>query len=190
MIGVKRLRRIVWNGLAAASALVCMSAAVLWVRHNGGLGVDRYTSTQRINPTSQTVDFTSSGMGIVSTDTSIGVFFDRLHQTGPYRKSAFVESEREDVDWGASAEDQFRLIADEAFQRFGFWFHWRWTPVRQRLIIGVPFWFAVILFGVLPAIRVRQWRAARKQTNRLCSTCGYDLRASPNKCPECGTVAA
>ena len=32
MIGVKRLRRIAWNGLAAMSTLLCVATALVWIR--------------------------------------------------------------------------------------------------------------------------------------------------------------
>jgi len=58
------------------------------------------------------------------------------------------------------------------------------------LAVGMPEWFVASLTLLAPAawigsrIRVRGIR--RKG---CCPTCGYDLRATPDRCPECGRIS-
>ena len=58
-----------------------------------------------------------------------------------------------------------------------------WSDVR----LIMPMWL-LILIGVglcWPAI-TSQIRGRRCRMAALCPACGYDLRASPDRCPECG----
>lgn len=56
-----------------------------------------------------------------------------------------------------------------------------------------PHWALYIVLGMLCAVRFAvpfmRWRRARIRTRTgLCLLCGYDLRATPDRCPECGSV--
>jgi hypothetical protein len=52
-----------------------------------------------------------------------------------------------------------------------------------------PHWTVAIGFVLLPVRWILRRRALRDRQNRgRCPTCGYDLRATPDRCPECGTV--
>jgi hypothetical protein len=56
----------------------------------------------------------------------------------------------------------------------------------------LPLWFPAVLCALAPAAwavrRRRDRRARRRVAANLCPACGYDLRATPGRCPECGTV--
>jgi hypothetical protein len=53
----------------------------------------------------------------------------------------------------------------------------------------MAYWILAVTFAILPAFWL--WRRVRNRSKLpgLCSVCGYDLRATPDRCPECGTVS-
>jgi hypothetical protein len=60
---------------------------------------------------------------------------------------------------------------------------------QLRRALYVPHWAVVALSAVLPIVwSVRRVRRRRRSEGPLCRTCGYDLRATPDRCPECGAV--
>ena len=57
------------------------------------------------------------------------------------------------------------------------------NTIRQLVI---PYWLVVVLF-----LTVAVWRMQTRRRHAVgrCRHCGYDLRATPERCPECGTPA-
>ena len=76
------------------------------------------------------------------------------------------------------------------------WFQWGQADptipvVVRNTRIRVDHWLAAALLALAPAWgatrRFARWRQqCRRFGRQLCPQCGYDLRATPQQCPECG----
>ena len=56
--------------------------------------------------------------------------------------------------------------------------------------VAFPLWLPLGAFAALPAVGWLRSRVARERARAgLCVACGYDLRATPGRCPECGTIS-
>ena len=65
------------------------------------------------------------------------------------------------------------------------------TPLRRSRmdIWSVPLWIPTVAFVVLlPIVRLPGRRRRKRKKLGLCLKCGYDLRGSKERCPECGEL--
>jgi len=65
------------------------------------------------------------------------------------------------------------------------------APLATWWGFGVPFWVLAAFFFI-PSVALLH-RALQTRSHRapgLCRKCGYDLRATPDRCPECGMVTS
>jgi hypothetical protein len=61
------------------------------------------------------------------------------------------------------------------------------ADIRAKAVWALP--FQIVLSCAFAVLAIRRWRVERRLERAkagLCAQCGYDLRASPGNCPECG----
>jgi hypothetical protein len=174
------------------SLLLCVATAALWVRS--------YFVTDRLfrqsfkemgDPTYWTQDAVEAGRG--------GAGFARIVQTldwyggTPYGDMVLKLQGR--APFHGVAPPQYPQLTFRPGKAlvlgFGFERYVSRPPARLVAIhaLVVPLWCPFLVFVSVPAVRTWRWRRRRQRLRgRLCPACGYDLRATPERCPECGDV--
>lgn len=61
----------------------------------------------------------------------------------------------------------------------------------SRTSVAIPYWLVLFVTALLPGrtlARLARDRYRRAFRPGVCRSCGYDLRGTPERCPECGTA--
>jgi len=174
MSGVKRLRRIAWNSLAVVSAALCLAIAFFdsrsYFKHDYAL---RYSKGLMI------------GMGL----SDGAIEFQRDVGSYDYLEAPewiFINAAGDGADPNPTFKSRFLAFGLVRTQQV--------TDDGKQLSdiqIHFPVWVATLMAGLFPIFwTLRLRRQHRCRSSGLCSSCGYDLRATPDRCPECGAVPA
>jgi len=176
---VRCLLRIFFNILTAFSLLFFVTVCVLWVRSYHLSDQFRYRSDRGWRSMNSAQGYLTFHMLIADWSDqppdSRGFTYQRDLPTRPHNWLIFLSSESSDID--------------TTWKKAGFaWYSKRRADGVFSAIAVAPFWSLAALTTLLPLIwTIGRFRSRRRHTSGLCPTCNYDLRASPTRCPECGT---
>jgi len=114
----------------------------------------------------------------------------------------FPNNDAPTVHWTLKATherlDPFRPPRWSSWSSGGVW-HWsgnffvhryqfqRFNEGYRDFAIGIPQWLLVLGLACFSLLATRYSRSL-KHRNDICSKCGYDLRATQDRCPECGAI--
>ena len=189
---MKRLLRILFNVLTVLSLLICLATVVLWVRSYRLADFIGYSHNDPPGP--RAVDW-----ALHATSAGGRVAFIQLRDvyTDPVQISSQAR-ERYPSRWYRwddrsvpvrRAGNGFPTILGAGF-RARRNVHPNYTNMYRAIVL--PHAALVALTALAPAwwfvaARRRRLRTTRRNAG-LCVKCGYDLRATPDRCPECGTA--
>jgi len=173
---MKQAARIIFHGLAGVSLLLFAVAVWFWVASYGS----QYRLVERRIRSARVVGVARGEMGI-------GVESYRVEWK--WMKEGWEWIEDPPIDPGVWVR---AYLEDGRSPVGGFFFGTHEFPLSTGRILVLPMPFVAAVFGLLPLAEVllirRRRRRGRRLAAGLCVVCGYDLRATPEKCPECGAV--
>ena len=173
---IRTLLRQVPMLLAAASLLLCFAFLALWFRsHRAGDDIGYSAGARR--------HYLRTGGGEMALEIS-------TYSTDRFRPQFRWETDPR------RAGALYMIRRDSVWKRLGFYAAQGSIGSPGRVVgatstVMVPMWLPAALTAPLPALwlatRTRRQRRRRRAESGLCARCGYDLRASTGRCPECGT---
>jgi hypothetical protein len=182
------MKRRLFTYFSGGSLLLCTATCVLWA--------SSYVSTFSVGRrtwqfgSAQTVVLRETGLASARGRLALGT------RTRQLLAGATGGQVQQSVQWywrgrsalgdDARARDWYGPLGFE----FGFSLAGRGLG-RNGWTLYLPYWFLCLITAAPPAFRVARAARKRRQARRdlnLCRRCGYDLRATPGRCPECGDV--
>ncbi len=181
------MTRRLFNLAAAVSLVLCAATVVLCVR-------SYFTQdyVYRLLPCQTAAGPSYEAWGLMSGGGRLG--FQRLRSSGLWMQDTqtYLAKHGEwGMHWHHYPYAPPRWGNENIWYRMGFvwrlrgpshWFTLEWSA-------GAPHGAVAAILALAPAtVALRGLKRSRRLNRHLCVRCGYDLRATPERCPECGTV--
>jgi len=196
---VLRMTLAIFRAVTAGSVLAAAGATALWARS--------YHTCDDLEYVSITLDAgRCTTYHVISVAGVVSIIRNRVVYLSP--PPAFIDSlarRPAGLSW-ATAPTTTRVSLPVQWEYHGFYFFTGsyQLPANPPAMpvaniddvahVRLPQWIFVVAALFLPAVGAMRTRSrirrARRSSLSRCASCGYDLRATPNACPECGTPAA
>jgi hypothetical protein len=175
---LRRIRPILLHTTTLLSLLLCAATIALWIRSHTHLDdIDHFSHPQRY-------------WSLRSAEGRL--YLQQTWAAGPY----WHQSPRTEYTTGELARLKY---ANLPFKWQAAGFAYGHVPILSLStsmtltahVYQAPHAFFALLFALPPALwlraAIRRRRLRARRAANACPTCGYDLRATPDRCPECGT---
>jgi hypothetical protein len=193
-------RRAAWNILIAVSALLCCVTTLLWLASPRSNVIVRWNLIRPSGSEPCTSLALRWNDGVIcASHTTFDADYEFAADMGAIlyqRESPHVTRAltRKGINFQVAAPDapyaESWGIDPRARSPLGL--AWQTASSRGPFSVAamtVPGWiFPLILLALPVAHEARLYRARSRARRGFCRACGYDLRATPDRCPECGRL--
>jgi hypothetical protein len=168
--------RILWGAAVVPSCIFCLLAVVFWIRSYRAS--DQVTWTRFIRHVGP-AEMHEDGNLYRSIDVSVcrGYLF--------WEEGEFYSDLVEEWVYSSGPPGDGSRYRETVSGRLGFAIYDTPSGGGDR----IPIWSVALATAILPGVYLMSlYRRRKLHAKGRCRACGYDLRATPDRCPECGAV--
>jgi hypothetical protein len=174
--------------------VLCIGTALLWARSYGRMDVLKWTNDWQVGEIYSTrgLSWESAGGGFL-------IYYARAETSNPNEIANlkdYYSWHPHGFEWISSAakiaSGAYIPVQDQAHPlgvQFGSYHRLDRSISSRPVWLAIPYWLVMAIWVLLFAgtlASYRPWLRRFRRRRGLCTRCGYDLRGSTNRCPECG----